>query len=129
MIPWKTKSGAKARLLAVGLAGGLLAASESYAAGVTPFACPITQVTTGGTAVTAIPGPVNGGIIWNLTNATDPLFVNQTGVAITTEGAGNFPLVSTSTAPSPAWYVIPSSRLGVSVNAADNAHAFGCLYW
>lgn len=119
-------------MLAIPISVGLwllLFAAFAHAQSVTPFACPVTQVVTGGTAVTAIPGPVNGGIIWNPTNATDQLFVNQSGVATTTEGGGNYPLTSTSTAPSPGWYVIPHSRLGVSVNSADSSHAFGCLYW
>jgi hypothetical protein len=113
---------------AIGLAF-LLGARAVDAQNTAPAVCPITQVTTGGVAVQAMPPFVNGGVIWNPTGSAQGLFVNQTTTATTTEGAGNYQLVATASNPSQAWYVIPKSNKAVSVNSTDSAHPFGCLYW
>jgi redox-sensitive bicupin YhaK (pirin superfamily) len=90
---------------------------------VTPHACPITSVTTGGTAVTGIPARVNGGVIANFSNASESLFVDQTTTATTTQSATNYPLAAGQ-----SWYVVPYAG-PVSVNAASSAHSFFCVIW
>lgn len=98
---------------------------------VTPFVCPIVSVTTGGTAVKAIPGPVNGAVIANPSDATETLFVDQVMTATTTKSGSNYPLAAGQ-----SWYVVPhsvgpagSAPKGVSVNAATSAHSFFCIMW
>ena len=106
------------------LALAILVSGNAFAAGVTPFACPITIVTTGGTAVLAIPSRVNGGIIVNPSNASESLFVDQTKTATTTSGATNYALAAGQ-----SWFVIPGSSIGISVNAVTSAHSFFCVMW
>lgn len=108
-----------------------LGAAHAQTTNATVFPCPVTTITTGGTAVIAIPSSVNGAIIANFPDATENLFVDQTKASTTTESATNYPIQ-----PGQPWYVIPksvgpagSSNPGVSVNAVSSVHSFFCIMW
>jgi hypothetical protein len=98
---------------------------------VTPRACDVTTVTTGGTAVTAFTGPSNGYAITNPLTLGDqgiataePLLVNPVSAAT---AAAN---VTTQALPPGATFTgPPSSTLGASVNAATSGHKFTCVRW
>lgn len=109
----------------------LFAAFPALAQTVVPKSCPIVTVTTGGTAVKAIPSKVNGAVIVNPATATESLFVDQTKTATTTEAGTNFPLAAGQ-----PWYVVPGAYNaasgafnGVSVNAVTSAHSYFCIMW
>lgn len=92
-------------------------------------------VTTGGTAVEAIPVNPNGGIITNPLTAADqgltgpgvvpePLYVNPINQATLTANGNTFAL-----APGQSWVVIPGQSSSTFVNAASNGHKFSVVYW
>ena len=96
-----------------------------------PRACDVTTVSTGGTAVTAISGPVNGYYIFNPLLAVDqgigaaePLYIDTVGTATTSGNATN-----SAIAPGQAFYGIGLTNTTVSVNAATTGHAFTCVRW
>jgi hypothetical protein len=96
---------------------------------VTPRACDVTTVTTGGTAVTAFTGPSNGYAITNPLSAGDagtvePLQVNPVTTATAAANGTTIALPSGSTFTGP-----PGSTLGASVNAATSGHKFTCVRW
>ncbi len=104
---------------------------SAQAQSVTPRACAVTAITTGGTAVTVLTGPANGYYVFNPLSATDQgivsaeaLYIDPTQTAVTT-GSGT----NASLAPGQVFYGIGSSSLGVSVNAATSSHAFTCVRW
>jgi hypothetical protein len=92
------------------------------------------QVTTGGTAVIAIPPGVSGGYITNPSLATDQgflssvlpedLFVNPAG---TPSLVGNNTTVRLS--PGQSFTAIANSTLPLMVNAATSGHKFTVVYW
>jgi len=91
---------------------------------VTPRACDVTTVATGGTAVTAFSGPANGFVLENPSTATEPLLYSLIGSAASTQGGSTFDLA--------AGAVIQfnpqlSGSVNLSVNAATNGHAFSCM--
>lgn len=91
---------------------------------VTPQVGPNTVVTTGGSAVVAIPANPNGGLIQNPENSGEDLIVNPVGTASITPGGSNF-----SVKPGEFWTVIPGQTTPTSVNAASNNHEFTAIYW
>jgi hypothetical protein len=84
-------------------------------------------VTTGGTAVAAIPvGPL-GGWITNPPGATESLFINPTragGIVAGGESGTTFELL-----PGQTWTVVPGQTTQTFVNAVTNGHAFSAIYW
>lgn len=91
---------------------------------VTPRACDVTKVTTGGTAVTAFTGPANGFTLENPSSATEPLLYSLAGAAAPSVGGSTFDLAAGS-----AIQFNPqlSGSVNLSVNAASNNHAFACM--
>jgi hypothetical protein len=110
----------------------LLTALPLYAQTVTPRACGgATSVTTGGAAVVALTGKVNGYYIVNPLSATDqgigavePLYIDTTTTATTTASGTNAAL-----APGQPFGGIFGSTTNVSVNAATSGHNFTCVRW
>lgn len=98
---------------------------------VTPQPGSASSVTTGGTAVVAIPPNPNGGFITNpaavsdqgLSN-TEPLYINPVTEA-TLDGNGT----TFALAPGETWKVIPGQTTATSVNAASNGHKFSAVFW
>jgi hypothetical protein len=100
---------------------------------VTPRACDTTTVSTGGTAVSAITGPVNGYIIVNPTSAAnqgietaEDLALNMVTSATTTENGTTIELVPGQ---SYTWTQQSPLTNPVSVNAATSGHEFACERW
>lgn len=91
---------------------------------VTPIPGTNTTVTTGGTAVQAIPPNPNGGVITNPYTAIEPLYVNPVGVAGTSAFGTTFALQ-----PGQSWSVIPGQTTQTTVNAATSAHQFSAISW
>ena len=99
---------------------------------VTPASGTASAIVTGGTAVTMVTGPVNGGYICNPLSASDQniataevAYINPVGTA-TTNGRGN-----TATIQPGGCFNIPPLKTGsnVSVNAATSSHAFNVVVW
>jgi hypothetical protein len=93
-------------------------------AGVTPTPGIVSQITTGGTAVTVLPADINGGIITNPSTATEFLFVNAVTNASTTASGTTFGL-----APGQSWNAIPGQTTVTTANAATDGHSFSALWW
>ena len=100
-------------------------------AGVTPAAATASVVTTGGTAVTSVTGPVRGCYITNPTSATDQniataenLYVNPVTTATTPGNGTTLTLV-----PGQSFFCIPGQTTNVSVVAATSSHAFTVVKW
>ncbi len=91
---------------------------------VTPVPGLVSQVTTGGQSVIAIPAGPNGGLIMNPPNAPETLYVNPVGAASISAGGSNFAIP-----PGGSWEVIPGQTTQTSVNSASNNHAFSSIYW
>jgi hypothetical protein len=97
-----------------------------------PRACGgATVVTTGGAAVVALTGKVNGYYIVNPLSATDhglgavePLYIDTTTTATTTASGTNAAL-----APGQPFGGIFGSNTNVSVNATTSGHNFTCVRW
>jgi hypothetical protein len=112
------------------LAGPALA--QTPVGPVTPRACDLTTVATGGTAVNAIAsGPVNGFYITNPLTLTDegiaaaePLLVNPVGAATAAANVNTIALPPGST-----YNGVPLSAGPVSVNAVTSGHKFTCVRW
>lgn len=98
---------------------------------VVPRACDVTTVTTGGTAVNAFSGPVNGYYIVNPLTladegivAAEPLLLNPAGAA--TAAANG----TTEALPPGAIFAgIAGSTGPVSINAVTSGHKFTCVRW
>ena len=93
---------------------------------ITPGPGLVSQITTGGTAVTAVPANANGGYIVNPLLATDQgivtaevLYVNPVTTATTSANGTTIALQ-----PGQSFSLIPGSTLPVSVNAATTGHRF-----
>lgn len=97
----------------------------------TPLAGTASAITTGGTAITLVTGPVNGCYITNPLTATDQ--------NITTAEVAYFNPVTTATAngrgtntsrqPGESWSCIPGQTTNVSAIAATIGHAFNVVVW
>lgn len=96
----------------------------SVAPAVTPVPGLVSQVTTGGTAVTVFNGGINGGIITNPATATEFLFVNAVTNAATTASGTTFGL-----APGQSWTAVPGQTTPTTVNAVSSGHAFSAVSW
>jgi hypothetical protein len=98
----------------------------------TPVACTTTTITTGGTAVTLITGPIKGGWVKNPTTASgegiataENAYINLVGTASTTEGGA-------TTALEPGLpFQLPALASGVTVSvvAATASHKLSCTVW
>ena len=100
-------------------------------AGVTPAASTASTITTGGTAVTAVTGPVRGCYITNPTSATDEgigtaenLYVNPVTTATSVGNGTTLTLV-----PGQTFFCLPGQTTNVSVVAATTAHKFTAVQW
>lgn len=89
-------------------------------------------VTTGGTAVTMVTGPVNGGYIGNPLSASDQniataevAYVNPVGTAAL-NGRGQNSAIQPG-----GYFTFPKVAAGsnISVNAATSGHAFNVVVW
>ncbi len=119
----------------LGTSADPLVVSAGATVKVTPVAGTVSKVTTGGTAVTAITGPINGGFLRNPVNAArqkiataEPLYYDMVGVPGSTEAAAN----GTTDALDPGDVLsIPPLATGVTlqVNAATSSHAFSIEVW
>lgn len=97
---------------------------------VTPVAVDASVVTTGGTAVNAVVGPVlNGGFLVNPSSAQDQaisnaedICVNPVGIAANPNGALNGTNFRISSGQ--AWELIGGQTTNTSVNATTSGHAF-----
>lgn len=107
------------------------ASNGAISGSTTPAAGTAHAIVTGGTALTAVTGPVNGCYIVNPLSATDegistvePLYVNPVTTATTT---GN----STTAAlqPGQTFTCVPGQSTSVSVNATTTSHAFVVVKW
>jgi len=96
---------------------------------VTPVAGLISQVQTGGVAVTFNAGDPNGGFITNPASnvdqgvypaAAENLYVDPTGNAATLEANGT----TFALAPGQTWNLIPGQTTATTVNAATSGHKF-----
>jgi len=103
--------------------------------GFTPKAAAASSITTGGTAVSALVGPINGGYIYNPASAAgqkiataEDLNFNLVGAAGSGDANGNGS--NMTLAPGFGWN-IPALAAGVtlSVNAATSSHAFTVFAW
>lgn len=109
-------------------------ASDQDNAGFTPAASGISVVTTGGTAVTPITGPCNGGIITNPINTAaqavtaEPLYVDMVGTPSAVDANANGTTFRLDPGQS---FDIPALAAGVNVkvNAATAGHKFSAMKW
>jgi hypothetical protein len=95
----------------------------------------VAVITTGGTAVTVVSGPINGGYVTNPANlarqgiaAAEPLYVDPTTAPGSTDAAAN----GTCSALDPGQtYTIPGLASGQSLhaNAATSGHKFTVVVW
>lgn len=92
----------------------------------------VNVVPVGGTAVTVATPPMFGVYIVNPLTAADqgigaaePLYINPTGSAATTQARGG----TCAIAPGQSWSGIPGSIDPVSVNAPTSGHQFVCVRW
>ena len=101
-----------------------------------PVAGLATAVATGGTAVTAVSGPINGGYIINPPNlagqgigAAEALYIDMVGTPGSTDAANNG---TTSSLPATGGtFTLPPLATGVNVkvNAATTGHKFTVVTW
>jgi hypothetical protein len=92
---------------------------------VTPAAGSASVVTTAGTAVAALTGPINGGILRNPIAGTGALYWNMVSAAGTTEGGTTFVLDAGDSINLPPL----STGVTLSVNAASNSYSFNLVKW
>jgi hypothetical protein len=102
---------------------------------VTPAAATADHITTGGTAVTAIAGPISGGFIVNPLNATaqgigaaENLYIDMVGTPGSTDAAAHG---TTSLLSAGQSFTLPpvASGVNVKVNAATSGHKFTIVVW
>lgn len=101
----------------------------------TPVAGAASVITTGGTAVTAMAGPCNGGFVTNPPNpagqgigAAENLYLDMVGTPGSTDAGGS----GTTAVLFPGQtFTIPALASGVNVrvNAATSSHAFTVVKW
>jgi len=94
-----------------------------------------TTVTTGGTAVTPITGPLNGYTITNPVTATDqgigaaePIYIDPTKAATLTGNGTNAAILPGQSYSGP-FVVAGTASATVSVNATTSGHKFTCTRW
>jgi hypothetical protein len=92
-------------------------------------------VTTGGTAVVAVPANPNGGFITNPASAADQgrgsvedLIVNPVSTAANGT-AGNANGTNFRIAPGQTWQIIAGQTTPTSVNAISSGHKFSAIFW
>jgi hypothetical protein len=116
--------------------GNLKVALVEQSNGFTPAAGTVSQVTTGGTAVTVISGPCNGAFITNPANAArqggiaaaEPIYVDMVATPGSTDAAANG--TTTAIDPGQSFTVPPlASGVNVKVNAATSLHKFSVEKW
>lgn len=101
-----------------------------HAATATPSAGAATAIGTGGTAVTAVTGPVNGCTIANGLTATDegvtiePIYVNPVTTATVQGNTTTYAIQ-----PGQSFNCIPGQTTNVSINAATTGHKFTVVAW
>lgn len=103
--------------------------------GYTPKSATASTITTGGTAITAITGPITGGYVTNPPNlasqgiaAAENAYLDMVGTPGSTDSAGN----GTTTILTPGQtFSLPSLATGVTVklNAATTGHKFTIEVW
>ena len=98
---------------------------------VTPVAGLTSTVTTGGTAVTVVPGGPNGGFITNPYTAADQgisaaenLYVDAVDTATTTGNGTTFTIF-----PGGSWPIIPGQTTPTTVNAVTSGHKFSVTWY
>jgi hypothetical protein len=103
--------------------------------GYTPVVAPVTTITTGGTAVTVLTGPISGGTILNPASVAaqgiDPvenLYISFVGTPGSTDAAA---IGGTLTLVPGASYSLPALASGVTLkaNATTSAHRFTAFSW
>ena len=117
----------------IAFAGALLALLAGSAWAVSMVAGPVGVVTTGGTAVNAVVGPVNGCYIANPSTAADQgisvaetLYVDPVNAATTSGSTTNFGITLGQPWNCPG--AIPAGK-SVSVSAATSGHKFTVVVW
>jgi hypothetical protein len=109
--------------------------APSASSGYTPTAAAASVVTTGGTAVSVFPGPINGAVIINPPNATaqgvalaENLYVSMVNTPGSTDATANG---TTIVLVPGASYTFPALATGVTVkaNAASSGHKFTAIDW
>lgn len=102
---------------------------------ITPAAATASQIATGGTAVTVITGPINGGFITNPINSAaqgiadaENLYIDMVGTPGSTDAAANG---TTSLLMPGQGFELPALAAGVTVkaNAATDGHKFTVNVW
>lgn len=101
----------------------------------TPVAAAASAIVTGGTAVTFVTGPINGGYVTNPLNAArqgisvaEPAYISLVGTPGSTDAAAN----GTTSALDPGQtFALPALAAGVTVkvNAATSGHKFSVEVW
>jgi hypothetical protein len=98
---------------------------------VTPQPGLVSEVATGGDAVTVVSSGPNGGFITNPNNATDQglasyedLFVSPVNAAGVAGNGTTFRLGAGQT-----WNIIPGQTTVTSVNAVTSGHKFSITWW
>lgn len=92
-------------------------------------------IASGGTAVSAIPPNINGGLITNPLTAADqgftdpdamaePLYVNPISPGALAGNGSSFAL-----APGQSWVAIPGQSSATWVNGATTGHRFSVVFW
>lgn len=103
--------------------------------GYTPIAGTASAIVTGGTAVVAVTGPINGGYIINPLNAAaqgigtaESLYIDMVGTPGSTDAAANG---TTSIIAAGATFNLPAVASGVNVrvNGATTGHKFTVVTW
>lgn len=96
---------------------------------VTPVAGLVSEVTTGGTAVTVFAALPNGGFITNPASAADQgiavaesLYVNPVGAAALEANGTTFEIL-----PGGSWEVIPGQTTLTTVNSVSDGHKFSAV--
>jgi hypothetical protein len=121
----------------VKLLDGTAGSTRVVNAAITPAAGALDAVATGGTAVTAISGPVNGGFIVNpataagqsLTGAPENLYLDMVGAPGSTDAAA---FGTTLTLYPGDRFDLPyaiATGVSVKVNAATSGHTFTSVQW
>lgn len=101
---------------------------------VTPIACDTSQVSVGGTAVTAVPANPAGGFLQNPQSADDQgivtaevMYIDPINVPGSTPGSGNGTCFAIY--PGQSWPLIAGQTTATRVNAATSGHKFSGVYW
>jgi hypothetical protein len=91
---------------------------------VTPQPGLVTEIETGGDAVTVVAGGPNGGFITNPATATEPLYINPINAAALAANGTTFAL-----APGQTWNIIPGQTTPTSANASTAGHQFSAIFY